>query len=314
VTAPPRRRGLGRGLDALLSSSAHVAAAPGAGDDSLVVVELSLEAIDPNPEQPRTHFDEDSLDELTESIRTHGILQPVVVERDGHGGFRLIAGERRVRAARRAGLAAVPALVRPASESARHSLELALVENLQRTDLSPLEEATAFSRLADTFGLTHEAIALRIGRSRAAVTNAIRLLALPPPVQEHLAARRLSTGHAKAILGLGETTSMERLAERVVVRGLTVRQTEQAVATLLEKERRAPEPLPVAALTTQADPVVYVDPEAGAADAALVRALEDALGTPVRLERRRRGGRLVIDFFDDTQLDALYRRLGGADL
>jgi ParB family chromosome partitioning protein len=313
VTAPPRRRGLGRGLDALLTSSARPEAAIADGDE-LTMVELSVDAIDPNPEQPRTRFDEEQLGELTESVRTHGILQPVVVERHGRGGYRLVAGERRVRAARQAGLATVPALVRPASESARHSLELALVENLQRTDLSPLEEATAFSRLADTFGLTHEAIALRVGRSRASISNAIRLLALPPSVQEHLAAGRITTGHAKAILGLGEPAGMERLAERVVSRGLTVRQTEHSVTSRLDEERRTPPVEPAGALSTEADPVPYGDPDAASADAALVRGLEDALGTPVRIERRRRGGRLLIDFFDDAQLDGIYRRLGGRDL
>jgi ParB family chromosome partitioning protein len=311
VTAPPRRRGLGRGLDALLSSSARSETAD-TGADELSLVELAVDAVDPNPEQPRTHFDEERLAELTESVRTHGILQPVVVERHGRGGYRLVAGERRVRAARRAGLTTIPALVRPAIESGRHSLELALVENLQRTDLSPLEEATAFSRLSDTFGLTHEAIALRVGRSRASISNAIRLLALPPAVQEHLAAGRISPGHAKAVLGLGEPAGMERLAARVVTHGLTVRQTEQEVNRRLDEERRRPPPPP--AVSTEVDPVPYGAPQGASADAALVRSLEEALGTPVRLERRRHGGRLIIEFFDDTQLDGLYRRLGGPDL
>lgn len=314
MSAPARRRGLGRGLDALLSSSARPDAGSETQGDDLSVAELSVDAIDPNPEQPRRHFDEERLSELTESIRTHGILQPIVVERHGRGGFRLVAGERRLRAAREAGLRAVPALIRPASESTRHSLELALVENLQRTDLSPLEEATAFSRLAGAFGLTHEAIALRIGRSRASVSNSIRLLGLPPSAQAHLAAGRLSTGHAKAILGLGEPGAMEKLADRVVTRSLTVRQTEQAVAAVLDEERRNPSPT-LGELSTEPDaPPKYADHEALAADAAIVDGLEEALGTPVRLERRRRGGRVVIEFFDDAQLDALYRRLGAREL
>ena len=308
MTPPARRRGLGRGLDALLTSSAHANPTDDDEADRITVVDLSVDAIDPNPEQPRLTFDDGRLAELTESIRTHGILQPVVVERDGRGGYRLIVGERRLRAARKAGMATIPALVRPASESDRHNLELALVENLQRAELSPLEEATAFSRLADAFGLTHDAIALRVGRSRASVSNAIRLLGLPPAVHGHLEAGRLTVGHAKALLGLSDAATIERLADRAVEQGLTVRHTEQAVASVLE-ERRARPAAP--AVTAAPD---HLSTSGTAADAALVRALEDTLGTPVRIDRRRRGGRLVIDFFDDDQLDFLYRRLGGPDL
>ncbi|HET9050236.1 MAG TPA: ParB/RepB/Spo0J family partition protein [Candidatus Dormibacteraeota bacterium] len=326
MTTTPRRRGLGRGLDALLSSSARPASASADGDEGIAVVDLAVDAIDPNPEQPRTTFDDGRLAELSESIRTHGVLQPVVVEHDGRGTYRLIVGERRLRAARLAGMATIPALVRPASESARQNLELALVENLQRAELSPLEEATAFSRLSDAFGLTHDAIALRVGRSRAAVSNAIRLLALPPAVQAHVRAGTLTAGHAKALLGLPDPQEIERLADRAAGQGLTVRQTEQAVAGLLDAHHRpAPRP-PRAVNATPPGPdgrtagsgagATERAPTgaAGGADAALVRALEDSLGTPVRIDRRRRGGRLVIDFFDEDQLEDLYRRLGGPDL
>lgn len=306
MTENPRRRGLGRGLDALLTSSARPGHTDSADPGGLDAVELAVDAVDPNPEQPRREFDPDQLAELADSIRTHGVLQPIVVERDGHGGYRLVAGERRLRAARLAGLASIPALVRPAAESARHSLELALVENLQRADLSPLDEATAYARLADTFGLSHDAIALRVARSRPSVSNAIRLLALPAAVQAHLGAARLSAGHARALLALPEPDAV-RLADRVVTEHLSVRATEQAVAAALHP---APAPRPA-----QPDRSSDTEPAPGSgADGAVARGLEETLGTPVRIERRRRGGRLVIDFFDDDHLDGLYRRLGGQDL
>jgi ParB family chromosome partitioning protein len=184
TTPPHRRRALGRGLGALLSSTPPpLPTSPADTESGDVLREIPIDEVAPNPEQPRRAFDEAGLADLADSIRLHGLLQPIVVEARPEGGYRLVAGERRLRAARLAGLRSVPAVVRPASESARQALELALVENLQRTDLSPIEEAAAFARLADTFGLSHDAIARRVGRSRPAVSNAIRLLGLPPSIQ-----------------------------------------------------------------------------------------------------------------------------------
>jgi len=298
------RRGLGRGLEALLGSPATPAGTQAATEG--VLLEIDPEAVAPNPEQPRRTFDEGELAELAESIRTHGLLQPIVVERLA-GGFRLVAGHRRLRAARMAGMATIPAVVRPATESDRDALELALIENLQRTDLSPLEEAAAYARLADTFGLSHEAIGLRVGRSRAAVSNTVRLLALSPAVQAALSERRLSAGHARALLALSEGHLQERLADDVEVRGLSVRQTEEAVAAILARPVGSAPAAPAAATA----PATERDaPD----DRALERGLEQALGTPVHLQRHRRGGRLVIDFFSDEQLDGLYARLGGPPL
>jgi len=305
--SPPKRRGLGRGLDALLSSSAASASRGGSPDVAAEtgLFDLDPRSIEPNPEQPRRHFDEEGIHALAESIRTHGLLHPIVVERRD-GGFRLVAGERRLRAAREAGVATIPAIVRPSTESARHALELALVENLQRTQLSPLEEAAAYARLADTFGLSHEAIGLRMGRSRSAVTNTVRLLALPAGVQEALADGRLTAGHARALLPLAED-QQEVLAARVATEGLTVRHVEQLVqAELDDASRPAPGP---AARTKPARSSLSAD------DAALQRGFEEALGTPVHLQRKRRGGgRLVIDFYSDEELDSLYTRLGGGPL
>ena len=297
-----RRRGLGRGLDALLTPTSGPMAVEEIGSEEMGLVEVNLDTVASNPEQPRTDFDEDALDELTASIRMHGLLQPVVVERRpaGEGGFRLIAGERRLRAARRAGLTSIPAVVRPSGESTRVALELALVENLQRADLTPIEEATAYQRLGEAFGLSAEAIGLRVGKSRPAVANTLRLLQLPPAIQLSLRERRLSAGHGRALLGLSEGSEQERLAERAERRGMSVRELEAAVTAALA----APRPPP----GSRARPPLRED------DAALCRGLEQVLGTPVRVERRRTGGRLVIDFYDDAQLDALYMALGGQPL
>ena len=178
-TGGPKRRGLGRGLDALLTSAA-TAARPdatdptaAASDDEARLASIDPHQVAPNPEQPRTTFDPDEMEALNESVRMHGVLQPIVVERRPDGTYQLIAGERRLRAAQNAGLSSLPAIIRPATESARHALELALTENLVRADLSAIEEAVAYSRLADAFGLSHEVIAIRVGRSRAAISNTL---------------------------------------------------------------------------------------------------------------------------------------------
>jgi ParB family chromosome partitioning protein len=301
--APGRRRGLGRGLDALLAPTDRPRPIEDVGAEEMGLVELGLDAIAPNPEQPRSDFAEDALEDLAASIRLHGVLQPIVVERQpgGQAGFRLIAGERRLRAARRAGLASVPAVVRPSGESTRVALELALVENLQRADLTPIEEATAYQRLGEAFGLSAEAIGLRVGRSRPTVANTLRLLQLPAAVQLALRERRLSAGHGRALLGLAAAVDQERLAHRAESRGLSVREVEAAVAAALS----AP---PGRRNGTAARREVSPD------DAALCRGLERVLSTPVRIERRRRGGRLMIEFYDDAQLDTLYKALGGGAL
>ena len=296
-TAPRsfRRRGLGRGLEALLSAT------PSLEGDEPLLISVEPGTVKPNPEQPRHQFDDAGIAALAESIGLHGLLHPIVVQRDD-GGFRLVAGERRLRAAQRAGIASIPAIVRPVAESARHSLELALTENLLRTDLNPLEEAAAYARLADTFGLSHEAIAMRLGRSRPTISNAIRLLGLSARVQEAVAEGRLSAGHAKALLGLPAASDQELMAARVEAEGLNVRETERAVQVRLDT--------PPARHTTLALPE-----RASPDDEALIRGFETVLGLAVQLHRRRKGGgQLVIDFVDDEDLDGLYRRLQGPDL
>ena len=292
-----RRRGLGRGLDALL------AGAPRDEHGDVMLVAVDPREVAPNPEQPRRDFDDASLDAMAESIRLHGLLHPIVVQRDGDG-YRLVAGERRLRAAERAGMSSIPAIVRPAAESGRHALELALTENLVRTDLNPIDEAAAYARLADAFGMTHDAIAALLGRGRPTISNAIRLLGLAAPVQMAVAAGRLSATNGRALLSLPEAEQIEVAAD-IEKLGMTVHEVERLVQRRLDRRlaaRRA-----AAGMALPAAPV----PD----DEALRTAFEQTLGLAVRLERRRRGGgRLVIDFLDDRDLDALYRRVGGPPL
>jgi ParB family chromosome partitioning protein len=299
LTAPRafRRRGLGRGLDALLTSEAETPEGP-------PLVNLDPHAVGPNPEQPRRSFDPEALAALGDSIRLHGLLHPIVVQRDGDA-YQLVAGERRLRAAQLAGVATIPAIVRPAAESARQSLEVALSENLVRTDLNPMEEAAAYARLADAFGLTHEAIALRLGRTRSTVSNAIRLLNLPAPVQEAVADARLTAGHGRALLVLPNAADQESLAADVIAGSLSVRELERAVQERIDRGVTQARP------RTASPAATPVAPD----DVALRRGLEQALGVSVRLQRRKGGGgRLVIDWAEDADLDALYRRLGGPPL
>jgi ParB family transcriptional regulator, chromosome partitioning protein len=269
--------GLGRGLGALIPRA-------GAG-----LREIAVDAIQPNPLQPRTHFDEQELEDLAQSIREHGLLQPVLVSQRRDGTFQLITGERRWRAAQLAGMPSVPAMVKEATPQA--SLEMALVENIQRRDLNPLEEAHAFRQLIDEHGLTQEKLGQRIGKSRVAVTNTLRLLHLPEPVREALANGSLTEGHARAILMANGETPRLGLLERVLAEHLSVRDTEA-----LAREMNAPRPQP-------ADAAVDPDVER------LEDAFRQALGTRVRLLKGRRGGRLVIHFFSDDELQGIYEAI-----
>jgi ParB family chromosome partitioning protein len=213
-----RRSGLGRGLGALIP--------PGATDDQTAYQELPVSSISPNRRQPRTQFDEEGLAALTASVRELGVLQPVLVRAVGGGSYELIAGERRWRAAKRAGLPLVPAIVRTVDDTS--SLEQALVENLQREDLNPLDEAAAYQQLLEDFHLTHDELATRVGKSRAAVSNTLRLFQLPPSVQRLLAEGSLTAGHARALLTTPDRSFQEALARRAVSQGLSVRAVEEA--------------------------------------------------------------------------------------
>ncbi|HTR54693.1 MAG TPA: ParB/RepB/Spo0J family partition protein [Kofleriaceae bacterium] len=289
-----KKRGLGRGLGALLPSAAPPL--PGAGKRTYFAV--GIEELYPSPEQPRRHFDEAQLGELADSMKVHGVITPLIVRPRREGGYYLIAGERRWRAAQRAGLHEVPVVVQEVDHQA--AFERALVENLQRSDLGPLEEAAAFQRLVDEFGLTQDQVAERIGKERSTVANAIRLLKLPPAARQLVEDQRLAMGHARALLGLidasGDTAAIERAARTVVERALSVRQTEALV-----KKLRAP---------------AKARPRAPApAKSASVRDLEErltrSLGGPVTIEEDEPGkaGRIAIRYLDLDHLDRLLDRL-----
>lgn len=281
-----KRSGLGKGLEALIPTDQE----PAGG-----VAQVPVAAIAPNPMQPRTAMDPEALAELAESIREHGLIQPLIVTRQGPEQYQLIAGERRLQAARLAGLGSVPAIVKEATP--QEVLELALVENIQRADLNPLEEASAFRHLVDEFGLTQEQVARRVGKSRVAVTNTLRLLRLPDEVREALAGGTIHEGHARALLALPTPEAQLAALKVVVQKDLSVRQTEELVRRLLAEP---PQPRP------QEDP----GPEAQA----LEQELRDTLGTKVNLYRNRKGrGRLVIHFYSEEELQAIYDLIvGGA--
>jgi ParB family chromosome partitioning protein len=303
MTTPPR--GLGRGLGALIPSSGAIAA--DAASDSVApgVLEVSVTDIIPNPRQPRTVMDAGALAELSASIREHGLIQPLIVTRarpTDRASYQLIAGERRWRAAQLAGLTAVPVVIKEATP--QQSLELALVENIQRADLNPLEEAEAFQALISDFGLSQQEVADRVGKSRVAVANVVRLLRLPEKVKTLLAQGALTEGHARALLGLEEDAPVIRAAEQVVARGLSVRETEDLVRRLLAASQAVP---------MRADPIKDDDPNA-LHTRQLETAFRTALGTKVALTRGRRGGKLIISFFSDEELETIYDRIVGGEL
>ena len=289
-----KKRGLGKGLGALIPVS------------ETGPTDLPVDAISPNPLQPRQKIAPEELEELAASIREHGLIQPLIVsqarpepfdsaqDKPAEGAadaetrrYQLIAGERRLEAAKLAGLAKVPVIIREATP--QEMLELALVENIQRADLNPLEQATAYRHLMDDFGLTQEQVAERVGKSRVAVANSVRLLRLPDEIKSSLAQGQVTEGHARAILGLDEPDDQRKVWRIILRQGLNVRQTEEAVRRLV-------------AGPTPRQPAQPPSPE--------VKALENqfraALGTKVQLFRSKRGGRLVIHFYSEEELQALY--------
>jgi ParB family chromosome partitioning protein len=255
--------------------------------------EIDIDRILPNAQQPRKTFDEASLAELADSIREHGVVQPVVVRPLEDGFFQLIAGERRWRAAQKAGLARLPAVLRDADEHA--VLALALVENLQREDLNPIEEAEAYQRLIVEFGLTQEDVARRVGKSRATIANMLRLLRLPPEVQQWLRDSKLTTGHAKALLSLTDLNAILDSARKIIQGNYSVRQAEMLVAKYS----------PVSASRQESPAPETADPNVRAA----VRTLEQALGTKVTIHEAQGKGRIEIQFYSIEELNRLYEGL-----
>jgi ParB family chromosome partitioning protein len=272
-----------------------------------VLDDVAIGAIEPNPHQPRQHFDEESLVELAASIREVGVLQPVLLRPVEPGRYQLIAGERRWRAARRAGLDTIPAIIRITDELA--SVEQALVENLHRQDLAPLEEAAAYQQLIEDFGLTHEQLAIRVGKSRAAVSNTIRLFQLPAAVQHLLATGKLSAGHARALLGTPDRSRQEALALRAVDEGLSVRVLEElvraATAAAQEPEHVVVPPPAVASSATVAPTAALRPP--GLLE--LEELLSEYLNTRVRVSMGGQRGKMMIEFADLEDLERIYRRM-----
>lgn len=286
------RKALGRGLEALLPTGA-------AGSLQAGLLHLPVETVAPNPDQPRRHFANESLAELAASIRIHGLLQPVVVRRVP-GGYQLIAGERRLRAARMAGLQEVPAIVRDSDDRAR--MELALVENLQREDLPPLDEAEAYRTLMDEYDLTQEEVAGRVGKSRSAVANALRLLGLPDEVKIRLRTGELTAGHARAVLSVSGTEAQVALAREIAERGLPKSEAERLVAA----QRARP---PMSRPRGKTRGTQLADPNWRAIAENLTR----KLATRVRLIPRARGGTIEIEFYSTAELDRLIHQLDGSD-
>ncbi|NLV74991.1 MAG: ParB/RepB/Spo0J family partition protein [Chloroflexi bacterium] len=278
------RSALGRGLAALI---------PQEGEPAAGMLRVPLKAIVPNPYQPRQHFDEDELQQLADSIREMGLIQPLIVQRtsgpEGPATYQLIAGERRLRAAQMAGLREVDVILKEATPL--EMLELALVENIQRSELNPLEQASAYRQLADEFGMTQERIAERVGRSRESVANTLRLLRLPDTIKELLQVGQIQPGHAIALLALDDADEQELISRQIVKRQLSVRQAEElvrrfkAAAGPRERRPRSPE------------------------TEALEESLRNTFNTKVELYRSRKGGKVVLYYYSDEELDALYNRL-----
>ena len=279
------RRGLGKGLEALIPGDFQPESRAGAQF-------IPISQIIPNPFQPRVEIDDNNLKDLANSIREHGIIQPLILTKDENDDlYTLIAGERRLRAAEMAGLESVPAIIRDANEQER--LELALIENIQREDLSPIEAARAFQKLQDEFNLSQEEIADRIGKSRVTVTNTIRLLKLPDSIQIAIAKEKISEGHARALLGLSNKKSQEAALQAIIRNELNVRQTEELVRKLSGQK-----PQPTARQDTKSPEVKSLEDQ-----------LRSQLGTKVSINHGKKGGTIVIHYFSEEELDSIINQI-----
>jgi ParB family chromosome partitioning protein len=273
---------LGRGLDSLIPSESAIKPSD--------VQQVAVEAIRPNPHQPRTHFAKEQLAELAESIRTYGVIQPLIVKEDAGGSYTLIAGERRLQASKLAGLATVPVVSREASD--RDLVELALVENVQRADLSPLETAEAYQHMHHQFNLSHDEIARRVGKSRVAITNTLGLLELSAAVKQALLDESISEGHARALKALDTPQAQRAALSTIISQGLNVRQAEELVRKLRGTRPKA------AAKASQSAEIRDLQNE-----------LRDALGTKVKVQHSRKGGHITVFYYSDEELDSLVTRL-----
>jgi ParB family chromosome partitioning protein len=283
-----KRPALGRGLSALIPESPRPQPVI-VERDSDRPTQMDLDLLVPNPRQPRTYIDEARLEELAQSIRTNGVIQPLLVRRV-EGRFEIVAGERRWRAAQRAGLLKVPIVLREVDDD--HLLQIALIENIQRDDLNPIEEAQAYRRLIDEHQLSQEELSSAVGKDRATIANYLRLLRLPAEIRSEITSGAISMGHARALVSLPDEVAQRRVAREVVARGLSVRETE----AIVRREGRPP---------TVPPPPRKIDPNTRAAE----EQLKLALGTPVRIARKGAGGRIEIDFVNEDELQRLYEAL-----
>lgn len=279
------RKALGRGLEALIPAVGAALDAPSAG-----LRELAVDDVGPNPFQPRSHFDEQGIEELATSIRSTGVLQPILVRRLDGGGYQLVAGERRLKAARVAGMARIPAVVRDVTE--REMLELSLIENVQREDLSPIDEAKAYSTLVEKVGLTHDQISERVGKQRVTVTNSIRLLALPAEVQDMVSRGTLTSGHARALLGLESKGDQLVAARYVCAKGFSVRRTESYIRRKLRRQHKRPR-------TTRHNGLEEWE-----------NRLQQRFGTHVAITPARQGGKVEFEYYSQEDLERLLEAWG----
>jgi ParB family chromosome partitioning protein len=283
------RRALGRGLSALLPDKSVTT--------SEEMAEIDLDLIEPNNFQPRTSFDEERLEQLAQSIRANGIIQPLLVRKLSSDRYQLVAGERRWRAAQRAGLHKIACVVKEIPED--KMLELALIENIQRQELNAIEEAQAYKRLIETLGLTQEMVAQRVGRDRTFITNYLRLLRLPEDIQRMVEVEQLSMGHARALLGVNEPEIQRKLAKEVSEKGLSVRQTERAIKRIVEGEE------------TETVTTIKEDPNFKAAEDKLRRKLSSKVH--ILVNQKSNGGKIEIEFYDDSDLNRIYEIIMGKE-
>ena len=290
-----KKRGLGKGLDALFQSYDSFESTEDTGSSETLegrVLELSIYDIDPNPDQPRRNFEQNSIQDLSQSIMEHGVVQPIIVKPSEKDRYTIIAGERRWRAARAAGLNKIPAIVKDIDE--KEMLELALIENLQREDLNPIEEAEGIHSLIDNYGLTQEQVAKRLGKSRPSITNALRLLRLPKQVRNLLEEGKITTGHARALLALNNQTKIMELAELIVEKNLSVRETENLIKNIKENRRLKKKS------KTIEKPSFIMELESR---------MEEYLGTKVTIQQGKKKGVIEIEYYGNDDLERIIKKI-----
>ena len=289
------RKALGKGINALIPDF-EMGVPESHENGPAKNTELLIDEISPNRFQPRKYFDDDKLEELVTSIRDNGVLQPIVVQKV-EAGYELVVGERRWRASKKAGLKKIPAVIREVTDA--QALELAIIENIHRQDLNPIEEADAYARLADEFALTQEMIAKRVGKSRTAVANTLRLLKLSRNIKEDLISGKISMGHARALLGLDNAGQMEALRKEIFKQDLTVRQTESRVSRLKQSVSKKP-----VSLVSKKN--IFIKD--------LEKEFERRLGTKVDIKPAKKGGKLVVTYYSDDDLDRIKELIGQSKL